>query len=241
VLGWAAGNLSTNGVSIVISVALLGVLVGLGLKIPRRTRPRAPVTIAATTPVDSPGVAPSARRATLLRRVGGPLAVAIAVIVLAAFALEPLLVRQSNCGGNSRVLSHCKQIAFAASLGISESPDHGFRFTDPGLDNLDWVFRTAAESTAYYRARYLMTTNRLDATHLDHPVIVVVCDTPFRNVPERWIGKAPPTHAVGYSDGSTRLISTSDFARMDRSTFQPLETLLRANSNTVARAIPAGR
>lgn len=60
--------------------------------------------------------------------------------------------------------------------------------------------------------------------HSAHRVIVV-CDKPYRNVPEQWIGSAPPTHAAAFCDGSYGLISPTEFAALDRSTFTFLDEL----------------
>jgi hypothetical protein len=56
--------------------------------------------------------------------------------------------------------------------------------------------------------------------------LLIVCDCAFRNVPRQLIGSAPPTHAAAFSDGSTRLISTEEFAAIDRSSLVPLDELL---------------
>jgi hypothetical protein len=45
--------------------------------------------------------------------------------------------------------------------------------------------------------------------------VVAVCDTPFDNVPRRWIEKASPTHAVAYADGSAGLLTLDEFRRLD--------------------------
>ena len=49
--------------------------------------------------------------------------------------------------------------------------------------------------------------------------IMVVCDTPFSNVPRRWILTSPEQHAVGYADGSVGLISLPEFKQLDLSDF----------------------
>ncbi len=55
--------------------------------------------------------------------------------------------------------------------------------------------------------------------------ILAVCDTPFDNVPRRIFGRAPLTHAVGYSDGSNGLISVQEFRRLDLSEFIDVKTV----------------
>ena len=54
---------------------------------------------------------------------------------------------------------------------------------------------------------------------------MAVCDTPFDNVPQRLFGKAAPTHAVVYSDGSTALMRTEDFGRLDLKGFVDVRIL----------------
>ena len=55
--------------------------------------------------------------------------------------------------------------------------------------------------------------------------IVIVCDMPYTNVPMRKFWHAPPTHAVGYSDETTGLISPAEFAKLDLSKFKRLDEL----------------
>ena len=52
--------------------------------------------------------------------------------------------------------------------------------------------------------------------------LLIVCDTLYDNVPQPtfWNGhKRNPAYAVGYADGSTGLISSSQFRALDRSGF----------------------
>jgi hypothetical protein len=58
--------------------------------------------------------------------------------------------------------------------------------------------------------------------------IVAVCDTAFDNVPRRLFGRAPLTHAVGYSDGTAGLISVQEFRRLDLGRFIDVRTIMSA-------------
>jgi hypothetical protein len=55
--------------------------------------------------------------------------------------------------------------------------------------------------------------------------IIMVCDHPYDNVPQRIFGRAPMAHAVAYSTGETGLISPEEFGRLNLSRFIDLQTL----------------
>jgi hypothetical protein len=127
--------------------------------------------------------------------------------------------RVMNCGGNSAALSKVRSITMVAVNGYL--PDHAFSFTSAGEP---WRSELAQLSYDHWvpKAHFLVTTAPVTAGARR---IIVVCDTPYTNVPERRFFSAPPAHAAGYSDGSSGLISPAEFAALDRSTFVALDAL----------------
>ncbi|HWQ91127.1 MAG TPA: hypothetical protein VN673_05610 [Clostridia bacterium] len=55
--------------------------------------------------------------------------------------------------------------------------------------------------------------------------LMAVCDRAFDNVPRRLFGKALPTHAVAFADGSTDLVCEEDFKRLDLHGFVDLRKI----------------
>lgn len=58
--------------------------------------------------------------------------------------------------------------------------------------------------------------------------VIIVCDTPYTNVPQHRFFSAPPTHAAGFSDGTTGLITPTEFSALDRKSFVALDELYPA-------------
>ncbi|HZJ15896.1 MAG TPA: hypothetical protein VFD27_12660 [Chthoniobacteraceae bacterium] len=133
----------------------------------------------------------------------------------------------TNCGGNTAALGQVTCIALVARMGTFDTPDHSFRFSAADAkqrEQLSYLSRPL-----FHSARFLVSTAPVFEQETQPRRIIVVCDTPYRNVPEQWIGSAPPTHAAGFADGSKGLISTAEFAALDRSTFVPLDELYPPN------------
>ena len=130
----------------------------------------------------------------------------------------------TNCGGNSAALARVHQYAVLARMGAMDSPDHIFRVGTVAPEQR----KQLAEFAHYFwipRARFLLSTAPLSEQEPQSRRVIVVCDTPYSNVPRRWIGSAPPAHAAGFSDGSLALISPAEFAALDRSSFKFLDEL----------------
>jgi hypothetical protein len=148
----------------------------------------------------------------------------IPVGILLALAAPSFLARTSNCGGNSAALFVCKNYALIFELSRSDSAELQFSVT-----NVAAQYHAQLGQLARYHwvpnARFLVSTASVSRDGQDKPRLIVVCDTPYGNVPQRQFFKAPFTHAVGYADGSTALISPAEFARLDKSLFVPLDTL----------------
>jgi hypothetical protein len=135
---------------------------------------------------------------------------------------------RTNCGGNNAALSRVGEIAMIVLNGAANSPNRSFDYKPANPEEV----RMLSEASQYHwcpGARFLVTTDPVTTNDAKQRVIVV-CDTPYRNVPQRLFGKAPPTHAAAYSDGTTRLISCEEFAGLDRSKFVPLDELFPPDS-----------
>lgn len=152
-------------------------------------------------------------------------------ILLIGVALLADFGYTTNCGGNSAALGRVEHLALLALGSYQDAPDRTFRFAvvDSLLPDQLFVYR---RSDWLPRARFLVSTAPISERDAKERRLIVVCDTPYRNVPRRWIGSPPPTHAAGYADGSYGLISPADFAALDRSTFTPADALLPASLQT---------
>ncbi len=152
-----------------------------------------------------------------------------AVLASGAVVLLPYFSRGSNCGGNSAALASVHQYAMLAIIGAKDSPDHTFRV---GTANAEQQKELAelAHSLWIPKARFLVSNATLSERESQPRRVIVVCDTPYCNVPRRWIGSAPYAHAAGFSDGSAGLISPAEFAALDRSSFAFLDVLYPSQS-----------
>lgn len=150
--------------------------------------------------------------------------IAVFAIVLVALVL-PALKQPSNCGGNSEALSDVKWYALFLQWAAETRPDHEFSIASATPSQLGEL-RSLAIGPA--GARYLVSPQPYRHPHTDQKRVVIVCDRAFTNVPRRLFGRAPPTHAVAYSDGTCGLISMADFKKLDRSELVPLTELLDA-------------
>ena len=150
-----------------------------------------------------------------LWRLSVVLAVSLSAFVVVLTFMSGM--RPSNCGGNSAALSHVGSISLFAILASRERPDQSFMFTKL-TETEQHDLADQVRSDWIRSARFLVTSRELEFPPLErYPV--VVCDTPYRNVPERTFGLAPPTHAVAYSDGITGLISPEEYAALVQNDF----------------------
>ena len=129
-------------------------------------------------------------------------------------------MRTSNCGGNSAALTDARLYTIIMQMAAEENAAGEFRITSATPNQRKQLATIAQED-----AHFLVSTQpyRLDSGPRR---IVIVCHRPYTNVPRRPFGTAPPTHAVGYSDGSTALLTTTEFAALDRSSLTPLNEIL---------------
>ena len=130
----------------------------------------------------------------------------------------PLLTPPSNCGGNSYALSACKQYALITRLATDDGKT--------GISNLAATEKLEAARLSKNGWDFLVRTNFTSRNMA--PVIAIVCEKPFSNIPQPtfWnLYRENPAYAVGYSDGSTSLISLAEFAALDLTSFIPLSSL----------------
>jgi hypothetical protein len=146
----------------------------------------------------------------------------VGLLAIGVAALFPMPSIKTNCGGNSAAISRVQTIVDLAIVGAYDTPDHSFHFDAANAEERKEL-TLYARSGWLPRAHFLVSTAPVSKQGIKR--IIVVCDTPYRNVPQRWIGSAPPTHAAGFSDGSSGLISAKEFSALDRSAFVALDEL----------------
>jgi hypothetical protein len=144
--------------------------------------------------------------------------------ILLAMAAPSFVSTTKNCGGNTAAVHVCQSYALILSLIVSENSEEAISAT-----NLPASYHDELARIARYHwvpgARFLVNTELVTRETLNSRQIVIVCNTAYRNVPKRRFIKAPSTHAVGYSDGTTALISTADFHMLNKAPFIPLDAL----------------
>lgn len=153
------------------------------------------------------------------------IAIVIGLTAIAGLSwLLPVFTRSSDCGGNSAALSQVHVIATFAAAHAFDRADGAFSFMR--LSNDERAELANLSSQRWIKeAKFLVTSMPI---HRGAPgrTVVAVCDTPFTNVPQRSIGHAPVTHAVGYSDGTTGLVTEVEFRSLDRAKFTDLASLV---------------
>ena len=154
--------------------------------------------------------------------------VLLGVLLAIGVALSIPITRRTNCGGNSAALFYANEYALIASLAAENSSNETFSVTAMTPDQRK-QFSYLASHHGISDARFLVSTEPLFYHKSQPRRIIIVCDTPFNNVPRRqiawWIIPAPLTHAAGFSDGSVGLISPAQFATLNRSSFVFLDEL----------------
>lgn len=166
--------------------------------------------------------------------VGGALAVSIPIFLLMIYAMssmnagrvltwdefsEGLLWRTSNCGGNSAAASNCRNIVLDVRVEASDS-DEVFNFEHISQDTRSDLARLSSNMWTA-GAKYLLRSGQIHTGEGTHE-IVVVCDTPYDNVPQPTIWnlhRRTLRHAAGYSDGSIGWLTPAEFAGLSKSNF----------------------
>lgn len=156
------------------------------------------------------------------QRVCTVLALALAALLAVGVLVLPMFV--SNCGGNSAALAQVRDIMSYVHLAERDSFEPSFRWPQ-GYAEAQAVRARLARSHWIPNARFLVYTGPIIWSDAQPSHITVVCDMPFSNVPRRWLGSAPLTHAAAFADGSTRLISVAEFAQLDLGDYVALDHL----------------
>lgn len=158
------------------------------------------------------------------------LAIIIGVTAFAGVAvsyLKPTSLSMSNCGGNSAALSQVRGMAsFVRAHALDHPSPEGF-LASLTLEERDELADLAMNHWIP-RARFLVSIQPLPSVGAP-PLLLAVCDTPFTNQPQR--GSAP-SHAAAYSDGSTRLLSPSDYLALDRTGLVEIGALVASQSSS---------
>jgi hypothetical protein len=132
-------------------------------------------------------------------------------------------MKRSNCGGNSAALAACKGYITVLQWWAADHDGQRFHYGEADSETKQHLRRLPGASWIH-SARLLARLEgvRVDATA--EKQIIMVCDHPFDNVPQRIFGRSPMAHAVAYSTGETGLISPEEFARLDLSGLVDLQT-----------------
>jgi hypothetical protein len=101
----------------------------------------------------------------------------------------------------------------------SKNADRCFRFSDASDEQRE-RFRFSVRKRPSASQCFIAPTIFSDDREPRH--IVVFCDTPTYETAKHWFSSPELKHAVAYSDGGVALISTADFAALDRSHFLPV-------------------
>ena len=152
--------------------------------------------------------------------------VIVCLVMLSSVGLVlPSILAASNCGGNSAALARVSVYSKIVSFGAERRPDHTFSLASATPEEREWI--TSATRPGWIGdGRYFISTRPVHVALGEPRRVVIVCNRAFRNVPRRFLFANPPTHAVGYSDGTTELISRERYAALDLSTFIPADQWL---------------
>jgi type II secretory pathway pseudopilin PulG len=146
-----------------------------------------------------------------------------AVVLICLAVLIPMLAGPTNCGGNSAALSACRDVALSfRTIALDHEDQVSIADLTPRERN---YFRHVMGLSWLPDSRILVAPGPIIFRDGQPKAIVAVCDHAFDNVPRRFIGKAPLTHAVAYSDGSTGSMSEEKFQRTDFSKFIEVRTI----------------
>jgi hypothetical protein len=130
-------------------------------------------------------------------------ATAIAVVLSIVVGFREV----GSSSGNERALRIAEIYVEAALDRAKFNGERGFRVVDdPIRFSITW-------------GNFLVSTDPVFATSTKERKVLIVSTSAFTDLPTSIFFKAPPAHAVGYSDGSVGLISPAEFLRLDLSTF----------------------
>ena len=140
----------------------------------------------------------------------------------------PLMARPSNCGGNSAALAACRSVYTSFRIVAAGNDQKPLAISAMNPSEKE-EFKHVAGLHWLPQAKIMVTTGVVDPDVVDPKRIVIVCDTPFDNVPQKRFGRAPLTHAVAHADGSTGLISVEEFKKLDLTGFVDVRTINSTN------------
>lgn len=146
-------------------------------------------------------------------------------IMLALLRSRLILQRTFNCGGNDAASTIARQYFLVIDYAAKNNGRGEFEIESATSSQIDQIL-SLSNNAVLTNGRFSVSRKpyRPDSQLPRH--ILIVCDTPYRNVPEQIFGEAPPTHAAGYSDGTIRLISTEEYSSLDRESLIPLDELI---------------
>jgi hypothetical protein len=154
---------------------------------------------------------------------------ALLALIAAGFLL-PALARRSNCGGNSAALAACKGYVTVLQLWAAGNDNKSFDFSSADVETQRRCLKLPGASWIR-SARLLAKIQNVKIDPAAEKQVILVCDQPFNNVPQKFWGKAPFSHAVAYSTGESALISPEEFSRLNLSGFVDLQALGKSRRN----------
>ncbi len=149
---------------------------------------------------------------------------ALSVIVVAGILLPAM--KSSNCGGNSAAMAAVRSAGAAVSLVLSERDQD--RLDLASLESSERKYFDQIAGLSWLGDGTVLVNPRVDFTSTNE-FLMAVCDRAYRNVPQKLIGKSPPTHAALFSDRGAILISVEEFDHLDLSGFIDVRTLEKAS------------
>jgi hypothetical protein len=149
------------------------------------------------------------------------------VVGLLAAMILPVLKQASNCGGNSYALNVCRTFAVTTEITAMDNQSK-FEIGKIGKNEGETLASLAKSSWGMNGADFLVRTNFVLGSSSNRE-IVIVCQRQFGNVPQptlRNFYRQNPAHAVGYSDGTTGLISPEQFRNLNLADLASLSNLV---------------
>ena len=136
----------------------------------------------------------------------------------------PALDGTSNCGGNNAARAYVDEYALMMINFAEDNLNHEFLLTTASPQQR----RELAGGPSGWgigSSDILISTRPLRLDQFGNRTIVAVCNRPFTNVPQYQFHRAPPRYAVGFSDGTTALLSAREYAAIDRTSFIPVNEI----------------
>jgi hypothetical protein len=146
------------------------------------------------------------------------------IILFAVAGIVLPLFQHTNCGGNSAALARCNSYSLIARVNAQ---DHGPIVDVSRFEKSDREQIASLANDCWLAGSKLLIRKSTDFSKKER-MIIAVCDTPYSNVPQPTVWnlyRKTPAHAVGYSDGTTRLISPAEFRDLHFEDFIDASTL----------------